>query len=96
MSTGTSIESVAQAIDPLASNDAVTPAPQEQLEIEGEGNNDDNIVYPHGSKLWLTMISLFLATFIKGLDLTIVSVAVPSLTDEFKSVSEIGWYNAAL
>jgi hypothetical protein len=28
-------------------------------------------------------------------DLTIVAVAVPSLTDQFKTVADIGWYNAA-
>jgi hypothetical protein len=29
-------------------------------------------------------------------DLTIVAVTVPSLTDEFKTVNDIGWYSAAL
>lgn len=28
-------------------------------------------------------------------DLTIVAVTVPSLTDQFKTVNDIGWYSAA-
>ena len=69
--------------------------PQEPLEVEEATASDDHVVYPTGPKLWLTMASVCLAYFLTGLDLTIVAVAVPSLTDQFKTVSDIGWYNAA-
>lgn len=69
--------------------------PQEQLVVEESGTSDEDITYPTGPKLWLTMISLCTAYFLDGLDLTIVAVAVPSLTDQFKTVSDIGWYSAA-
>ena len=41
--------------------------PQEQLEVEDGGISDENITYPTGPKLWLTMASLCLAYFLNGL-----------------------------
>lgn len=76
---------------------AVAGHPQEQLEVEGDGDADgeENIVYPTGLKLWLSMISLYLSMVFVGLDLTIVAVAVPSLTSQFNTVQDIGWYSSA-
>ena len=41
--------------------------PREQLEVEEGGISDENITYPTGHKLWLTMASLFTAQFLNGL-----------------------------
>jgi hypothetical protein len=41
--------------------------PQEQLEVEEGGISDENITYPTGPKLWLTMASLYIAYFLNGL-----------------------------
>jgi hypothetical protein len=41
--------------------------PREQLEVEGGGISDENITYPTGPKLWLTMASLCIACFLNGL-----------------------------
>ena len=69
--------------------------PQETFEVEDSNNPIDEIVYPTGLKLWLALSSLLMVSMTKGIDLTIVAVAVPSLTDEFKTVEDIGWYSAA-
>ncbi|KAF4493718.1 aflatoxin efflux pump AFLT [Fusarium agapanthi] len=69
--------------------------PTSILEIEEPREDEDNIVYPTGPKLWSTMASMAIACFLSGLDLTIVAVAVPSITDEFQTISDIGWYSAA-
>ncbi|KAF5023421.1 hypothetical protein F66182_4521 [Fusarium sp. NRRL 66182] len=69
--------------------------PTETLEVEEPRNDDDDIVYPTGPKLWSTMASMSIACFLSGLDLTIVAVAVPSITDDFQTISDIGWYSAA-
>ncbi|KAF4469962.1 aflatoxin efflux pump AFLT [Fusarium albosuccineum] len=73
------------------------PRPMEPLEIEDEQNDgsQQEVVYPSGPKLWSTMASLCIACFLSGLDLTIVAVTVPSLTDQFKTIQDIGWYSAA-
>lgn len=94
-------------------NTAHVEHPMEQLEIEENGEPEEETIYPTGPKLWLTLATLCVTMFLRGLvlslhviqldegiaddfqDLTIVAVAVPSLTDEFKTVADIGWYNAA-
>lgn len=82
--------------DATATDNAVVGQPSETLEVEEPVNESaDNITYPTGAKLWLTMLSLCIAMFLYGLDLTIVSVAVPPLTDQFHTVSDLGWYSAA-
>jgi hypothetical protein len=41
--------------------------PREQLEAEEGDISDENITYPTGPKLWLTMTSLCIAYFLNGL-----------------------------
>lgn len=79
-----------------ASSTLVTPGrPSSLLELEDfPANGDENIVYPTGAKLYLTIISVMISCIIYGLDLTIIAVAVPSVTDDFKSIRDIGWYTA--
>ncbi|KAK5078882.1 hypothetical protein LTR64_002700 [Lithohypha guttulata] len=74
---------------------AIPGQPQEQLEIEESGSSQDEVVYPTGAKLWLNVGSFMVVNFVRSIDITIVAVAVPSLTNEFKSINDIGWYNAA-
>jgi hypothetical protein len=69
--------------------------PIEALQIEEPLNEEEDIVFPTGPKLWSTMASMCIALFLSGLDITIVAVAVPSITDEFQTISDIGWYSAA-
>lgn len=68
--------------------------PEEQLQVEEASVNDDQVEYPTGPQLWLNVFAMLLVCFIHGLDLTIVAVTVPSLTNEFKTLSDIGWYSA--
>ncbi|KAG5656822.1 hypothetical protein KAF25_010375 [Fusarium avenaceum] len=74
---------------------AEPPRPIEALEVEEPRNDEDNMVFPTGPKLWSTMASMAITCFLSGLDLTIVAVAVPSITDEFQTIADIGWYSAA-
>jgi hypothetical protein len=41
--------------------------PREQLEVEEGGISNENIAYPTGPKLWLTMASLCIVYFLNGL-----------------------------
>ncbi|EJT71504.1 hypothetical protein GGTG_10761 [Gaeumannomyces tritici R3-111a-1] len=62
--------------------------------------------YLHGPKLFAVIFALLLGMFLAripyeprgskvALDLTIVATAVPSITAEFRSFEDIGWYAAA-
>ncbi|KAL4812682.1 major facilitator superfamily domain-containing protein [Aspergillus spinulosporus] len=61
----------------------------EQLEVE------DVIAYPTGFKRAIVIASILLCAIFVGLDMTIVAVAVPSLSNQFKQLDDIGWYLAS-
>ncbi|KAK3651795.1 hypothetical protein LTR22_011964 [Elasticomyces elasticus] len=48
-----------------------------------------------GVKLWLVMGPLILVFFLVLLDTTIVSTAIPDITNHFNSLADIGWYSAS-
>lgn len=68
------------------------PPPEDVLEIE---NRNEQVSYPTGLKLWISMVSVILSVVFVGLDMTIVAVAVQRLSDQFETVGDIGWYSAA-
>ncbi|KAI0123359.1 major facilitator superfamily transporter, partial [Xylariales sp. AK1849] len=51
--------------------------------------------YPRGAKFWLIMLSLCFVVILGGLDFSIIGVAVPVMTQEFNTISDVGWYNVA-
>ncbi|KAE9366637.1 MFS general substrate transporter [Stipitochalara longipes BDJ] len=51
--------------------------------------------YPKGFQFAFILIALILLIFMVALDLTIVATAIPKITDDFHSVSQIGWYGSA-
>ncbi|KAI1626164.1 major facilitator superfamily domain-containing protein [Exophiala viscosa] len=68
--------------------------PREQLAVEENAQPEDDIEYPTGYKLWLTVVSVGVCFLLKGLDLLIVAVTIPSLTNQFKTLEDIGWYSS--
>ncbi|KAJ6483724.1 major facilitator superfamily domain-containing protein [Mycena vitilis] len=54
---------------------------------------EDN--YLTGLKLVVLMFALGLSVFLVALDNTIIDTAVPKITDEFKSLNDVGWYSSA-
>ncbi|KXJ88191.1 major facilitator superfamily domain-containing protein [Microdochium bolleyi] len=56
---------------------------------------DDESQYPGGLRLGLVMLALCLAVFLMSLDNSIISTAIPKITDEFSSLGDIGWYASA-
>ncbi|KAK0727862.1 major facilitator superfamily domain-containing protein [Lasiosphaeria miniovina] len=53
------------------------------------------VTYPQGLRLVLIMASVFMSLFLVSLDRLIVSTAIPEITDELHSVTDIGWYGSA-
>ena len=51
--------------------------------------------YPTGFKLVLTMASLMLGITLMSLDSTIISVANPKISTQFRALDDVGWYGAA-
>lgn len=51
--------------------------------------------YPTGLRLGLLMFSNFISMFLVALDRLIISTAIPQITDDFKSLPDVGWYGSA-
>jgi MFS family permease len=72
--------------------------PLEIIENASPGQDqaaEDESQYPQGLTKLLIIASVTLAYVLTSMDSTIVSVVVPSLTDEFHTTRDIGWYSAA-
>ena len=51
--------------------------------------------FPTGFRFFAIITALVLSIFLVALDTTIVSTAIPRITDEFHSLSDVGWYGSA-
>ncbi|KAL8683774.1 MAG: hypothetical protein Q9186_000260 [Xanthomendoza sp. 1 TL-2023] len=51
--------------------------------------------YPPTSKVIVIMGSLFIVLFLVALDRLIIGVAIPSITDQFDSLGDVGWYGSS-
>ncbi|KAJ2902516.1 Major facilitator superfamily domain [Zalerion maritima] len=51
--------------------------------------------YPGGLQLGIILVSLCLCLFLCGLDQTVITTAVPIITNEFHALDDVGWYTAA-
>lgn len=51
--------------------------------------------YPPTSKVIVIMGGLFIVLFLVALDRLIIGVAIPSITDQFDSLGDVGWYGSA-
>ncbi len=51
--------------------------------------------WAHGFQLFTIIVAVTFVCFLMLLDGTIVVAAVPRITDDFKSLKDIGWYGAA-
>lgn len=58
-------------------------------------NDEDELFKPKSPRFWLTLLCNFLALFLVALDRTIIATAVPRISDEFKSLGDIGWYGSS-
>lgn len=51
--------------------------------------------YPAFAKVVVIILGLYLSVFLVALDQTIISVAIPEITNQFKSIEDIAWYGSA-
>lgn len=51
--------------------------------------------YPPFAKVLIVVISLMMAIFLAALDRTVIATAIPSITNEFNSLDDVGWYGSA-
>jgi MFS family permease len=49
---------------------------------------------PSSPAFWLVILSVYLAFFLIALDRMIIATAIPSITNSFDSITDIGWYGS--
>ncbi|KAK2002317.1 major facilitator superfamily transporter [Colletotrichum falcatum] len=62
---------------------------------QDHSSEDDKVVYPSGLKLALIITSLCLAVFLVALDQTIIAPALGTITKDYGTIKDIGWYGAS-
>ncbi|KAJ6561171.1 major facilitator superfamily domain-containing protein [Mycena vulgaris] len=67
----------------------------QRLAFQSEAHLPVEDDFPHGMKLALLTLALCLSVFLVALDNTILATALPKITDEFKSLDDVGWYGSA-
>lgn len=72
-----------------AINPSVTATDLSELTAEIQAAEDES-GYPTGAKFYLIMISVGLVLVLGGMDASIVAVAVPSITDHFHALHDVG------
>ncbi|KAJ7339834.1 major facilitator superfamily domain-containing protein [Mycena albidolilacea] len=50
--------------------------------------------FPHGLKLVVLMVALCLTVFLVALDNSIIATAIPKITEQFRSLDDVGWVRA--
>jgi MFS family permease len=55
----------------------------------------DSERYITGWRLGVIITSLFFGTFLLALDTTIVNVAIPKITTDFRALDDVAWYGSA-
>ncbi|KAK3332292.1 major facilitator superfamily-domain-containing protein [Cercophora scortea] len=84
------VELEKMATVPLSDSDTIPANPAENA---AAGDNEPQ--YPTGVKFWTVMASVTVVAFLMMLDTSIISTAVPRITDEFHSLEDVGWYASA-
>ena len=74
--------------------------PQERIQestgiSQGNSASTQETRYPGTLQLYLVCLALAFTIFLPSLDQTIVSTAIPKITDEFNSIQDSGWYGSA-
>lgn len=55
----------------------------------------DEHEYPPTSKAIVIILGLYLSAFLVALDRLIIGIAIPTITNEFGSLNDVGWYGSA-
>ncbi|KAJ5373715.1 Major facilitator superfamily domain general substrate transporter [Penicillium concentricum] len=69
--------------------------PLKEAGTEESDDDEEKQVYPPSSKLAPILIGLCFQSFCIALDNTILSTAVPKITEQFNSLGDISWYASA-
>ncbi|TGO45151.1 hypothetical protein BOTNAR_0694g00040 [Botryotinia narcissicola] len=68
---------------------SITPKNSTPIATKQLVNVNNELQYPEGLKIVTIILALYLTIFLITLDQTIISIAIPKITDHFKSTRDI-------
>ncbi|KAF7367324.1 Major facilitator superfamily transporter [Mycena sanguinolenta] len=87
--------SVEGTLNERAASENELDSEKKQVPEEKASTPENDADFPKGLKLGILMFALCLAVFLVALDNTIIATAIPRITDQFKSLDDVGWYGSA-
>jgi EmrB/QacA subfamily drug resistance transporter len=76
-----------------SANEQLANSAQDNVEHHDEINQPHT--YPSAAKTAVILVSLYISIFLVALDRTIIGPAIPAITNQFNSISDIGWYGSS-
>ncbi|KAK3389293.1 azole resistance protein [Podospora didyma] len=80
--------------DPVPSRPSGTPS-EGPAAVDDEYQDAEQNYKPKSLKFWSIMLGMYLAMFLVALDRTIIATALASISNDFNSIEDIGWYGSA-
>ncbi|VUC21462.1 unnamed protein product, partial [Clonostachys rosea] len=93
--TRTTMLTSTAAKEPSLAEKDIPPTASETQNNPNEYEDAERNYKPKTLKFWTILIGMYLSLFLVALDRMIIATAVPKITDEFKSINDIGWYGSA-
>ncbi|KAF3482139.1 azole resistance protein 1 [Arthroderma uncinatum] len=84
-----------QEVHPAQIEQSTETQDDNSIRNEGVFSESSDLNYPHGIKLAVIISSLAISVFLVALDETIITTAIPKITNDFRSIQDIGWYGSA-
>lgn len=83
--------------EPPSPTQDLEPAVEKAAPPPGPAFNDEATknYRPKTLKFWLIIMSAMISMFVVALDRTIISTAIPQITNDFGSLGDIGWYGSS-
>ena len=79
----------------MSSTDSTQPNHEGLPEESTTYEDDERNFQPKSLKFWTIISGVYIAIFLVALDRLIIATAIPSITNEFHSIEDIGWYGSA-
>jgi hypothetical protein len=68
---------------------------EKPLAVASEELQGEQDLILHGPRLWLLLGGLYLGIYLLALESTMLSTVIPTLTNEFRTIADISWYETA-
>ena len=78
-----------------SANSVQSTKPGPPVDHQDEYADAEKNFNPKSPKFWILIISVYASIFLVALDRMIIATAIPSITDKFHSIEDIGWYGSA-